>query len=70
MNGHVYKEFFYGTLFALKLPSIDDITQDIINTENDPVLFKADVARGFRNLPVDPADSLEFGLKVNNQYFL
>ena len=28
------------------------------------------MVRAFRNLPVDPADSLKFGLKVNGQYFL
>ena len=63
LNDHVSKERFDGTLFALKLPYIDAITQDIINIVNDPVLFKVDVARAFRNLPVDPANSLRFGLK-------
>ena len=70
LNDHVSKERFDGNLFALKLSSIDIVVQDIIDTENDPVLFKVDVARAFRNLPVDPADSLKFGLKVNIQYFL
>ena len=64
LNDHVTKDLFDGTLFTLKLPSIDGITHDIINTENDPV------ERAFRNLHVDPADSLKFGLKVNDQYFL
>ena len=70
LNDHVSKERFDGNLFALKLPSIDSFTQEIINTDNDPVLFKVDVARAFRNLPVDPADCLKFGLKVNNKFFL
>ena len=70
LNDQVSKDRFDGSLFALKLPSIDTVVQDIIGTQNDPVLFKVDVARAFRNLPVDPADSLKFGPKVNNQYFL
>ena len=70
LNDKVSKDCFEGNLFALKLPSIDIVVQDIIDTQNDPVIFKVDVARAFRNLPVDPADSLKFGLKVNNQYFL
>ena len=70
LNDHVSKDRFDGNLFALKLPSIDNVVQDIIDTVNDPVLFKVDVARAFRNLPVDPADTLKFGLKINNQYFL
>ena len=62
LNDHVYKDLFAGNLFALKLPFIDGITQEIINTENDSVLFKVHIARAFRNLPVDPADCLKFGL--------
>ena len=70
LNDYVTRDSFDGTLFALKLSSIDGITENIINTENDPVLFSVDVARTFRNLPVDPADSLKFGIKWINQYFL
>ena len=70
VNDQVSKERFDGNLFALKLPSIDTVVQDIVDIKDDPVLFKVDIARAFRNLPVDPADSLKFGLKVNNQYFL
>ena len=51
LNDHVTKDLFDGTVFTLKLPSIDGITHDIINTENHTVLFKVDVAR---------ADSLKF----------
>ena len=42
----------------------------MISTFDDVALFKADVAKAFRNLPVDPADSIKFGIKWNNQYFL
>ena len=66
----MYPRIDYGNLFALKLPSIDTFTQEIISTDNDPVLFKVDVARLFRKLPVDPADCLKFGLKVSNKFFL
>ena len=70
LNDHVSKDRFDGNLFALKLPSIDTFTQEIINTDDDPVLFKVDIARAFRNLPVDPADSFKLGLEVNNEFFL
>ena len=32
-------------------------------------LFKIDVARAFRNLRVDPVDSLKFGIKWNGGYY-
>ena len=41
---------------------IDDIADDIIGCRDDPVLFKVDMVRAFRNLRVDPADSLKFGI--------
>ena len=63
---HLTKDLFDSTVFALKLPSIDWISNDIISTDDDLALFKADVEKAFRNLPVDPADSLKFGIKWNN----
>ena len=33
-------------------------------------MAKNDVARAFRNLRVDPADALKFGIKWDNKYFL
>ena len=61
LNDHISKVLFDGILFAL--PSIDAIVEDIINTDNDPLLFKVDVARAFRNLPVDPATPLSLDFK-------
>ena len=62
LNDHLTKEIFDGTRFVLKLPSIEDIVKDIISTREDPVMFKVDVARAFRNLPVDPVDALKLGI--------
>ena len=46
LNNHVTKDLFDGTIFTLKLPSIDGFAHDIINTKNDPVLVKVDEERG------------------------
>ena len=54
LNDSVDRFSFDGNAFALKLTSVDNIIGDIRNTE-DPMLFKVDVARGFRNRFVDPA---------------
>ena len=70
LNDHVTKEHFDGTRFTLKLPSIDGIVNDIISTEEDPVMFKVDVTRALRNLPVDPVDALKLGIKWNNKFYL
>ena len=44
--------------------------QDIRNTEGYMVLFKVDVARAFRNLRVDPANALKFGIKWANEFYV
>ena len=55
--------------FALKLTSIDNIIQDIRNNE-DPMLFKVDVARAFRNLRLDLVNCIKLGIKWKDQYFI
>ena len=63
VNDSISKSHFDGWCFTLKFPSIYDIIQDILETE-DPVIFKINVARAFRNLRVDPADAIKFGMAV------
>ena len=51
-------------------PTIDDIANDIIGCMDDLVLFKVDVVHAFRNLHVDPADSLKFGIQWQGKLYL
>ena len=64
------KNHFDGHEFTLRFPTIDDIVQTILSVENDPVLYKIDVARAFRNLKVDPVDALKLGIQWDGMYFL
>ena len=50
VNDFVDKDAFDGTQFTLCFPTVDDIADDIIACKDDPVLFKVDMARAFRNL--------------------
>ena len=70
LNDQVTKEKFDGTPLVLKLPSIDDFVKDIVSIKEDPVMFKIDVARAFRNLPVDPVDALKLGIKWEGSFYL
>ena len=70
LNDQVTKGVFDGTRLVLKLPSIDDIVRDIVTTGEDPVMFKVDVARAFRNLPVDPVDALKLAIKWEGRFYL
>ena len=50
IRGSKDKDAFDGTQFTLRFPTIDDIADDIIACRDDPVLFKIDVTRAFRDL--------------------
>ena len=69
VNDCVSKSHFDGRRFTPKFPMIDDIIQDILQTD-DPVIFKVDVARAFRNLRVDPVDAVKFGISWEGRSYV
>ena len=69
VNYSISKSHFDSRRFTLKFPMIDDIVQDILYTD-DPVIFKIDVARAFRNLRVDPVDAVKFGISWGDQSYV
>ena len=50
--------------FTLRLPVINDIMEAIC-VKQDPVLFKIDIARAFRNLRADCVENLALNGKGN-----
>ena len=68
VNDHMNKEEYDSTPFILKFPGVDNMIQDIKDTEGDVVLFKVDVAHAFHNLRVDPADALKLGIHWNDAF--
>ena len=70
LNDHVNRKQFYNSDFCLRFPTVDNIVNSIRNTGNFSLLFKVDVARACRNLRVDPADGLKFGIKWQDSYYL
>ena len=70
VNSHVEASEFDGSPFILKFPTVDDIARDIVESSEDTVLFKVDVARAFRNLRADPVDSLKFGIYWRGKYYV
>ena len=69
VNDNVNRFAFDNDAFTLKFPGIDNIVEKIINME-DPYLAKIDVACAFRNLRVDPADALKFGIFWKGNYYV
>ena len=69
MNDHEEKNHFDGREFTLRCPTIDDIVQEVLNVKGDPVVYKTDVARLFRNLKVDLVDALKFSISWDGLFF-
>ena len=69
VNDNVNTIAFDHDAFILKFPGIDNIVETIISMD-DPYLAKIDVARAFRNLRVDPADALKFGIFWKGNYYV
>ena len=70
LNDQVDREQFDNSKFLLKFPSIDDIVDEICRNNDDVTIAKIDVARAFRNLRVDPADALKFGIRWKDDAFI
>ena len=69
LNDTVDKLHFDTRPFTLKFPSVDNIVERILGME-DPLIFKIDVARAFRNLRVDPVDAIKFGLSWRDALYI
>ena len=69
VNDNVTRDKFDGTPFALKFQTIDNIVSEIRQCE-DPVIFKVDITRAFRNLWVDPADGLKLGISWEGKFYI
>ena len=69
LNDHVSPDRYDGCEYKLKFPSIDDIADRIRQCTN-PRIGKVDIARAFRQLPIDPADALKLGFQWEGAYFL
>jgi hypothetical protein len=62
INACIQVDTYLNTQFLLKLPTVDHITS-IVNSFNTPVcLFKIDLARAFRQIPLDPLDTAYLGI--------
>ena len=69
LNDQVTRDIFDNRPFTLKFPKIQDIVDQILITE-DPMLFKIDVARAFRNLRANPVDAVKLGICWADKWYI
>ena len=69
VNGCTERGIYDGAAYSLTLPSLDYLIADIMNMKN-PCLIKVDIARAFRNIPIDPGDALKLCLSHNDKFYV
>ena len=54
VNDGVDKNSYMGSDFKLTFPTIDDLTSELVKLGRGAHIYKIDVSRAFRHLPIDP----------------
>ena len=70
VNHGVAKDMHLGTEFALKYPSVDQITATLRKLGPAAMIYKIDISRAFRQIKVDPGDIDLLGFKFQDDYFI
>ena len=70
VNGATCKEFYDNSSFSLKLPSLDNLVGTLQSLGIDARVFKVDISRAFRNVPIDPADAIHLGIKWQEKFYI
>ena len=70
INGGIKKDAYLGDPIQLRYPSVDNLVNLV--REKGPVcfLFKCDLSRAYRQLPVDPGDLNYLGYKWRGELFI
>ena len=69
VNYFTKRNVYLNTVYQLKYPTVDTITEHLCKLGKQALLYKIDLARAFRQLPVDPYDYNLLTLKWKNSYF-
>ena len=70
VNNATERHQFDGENFKLTLPSLNNLLPALRDLGANGRLYKIDISRGFRNVPIDPRDSIHMGMKWKNQYYV
>ena len=63
------KDNYMGQYVKLTFPGVDDLALRIYTLGNEAMMFKIDLSRYFRQLPLDPGDYSLCGYIVDNQIY-
>ena len=69
VNDGIPTDSFLGTPITLTYPTVDTIVDFVITHGRGCLLFKRDLRKAYRQLPVDPADYHYLGYSWNNELY-
>ena len=69
VNAGVDPDMYLGSEFLLTLPSIDYITNKVLQLGKGSLIYKIDISRAFRHIKIDPSDYRLLGLNFGS-YFI
>ena len=69
VNSGVDSDRYLDVDFVLTYPSIDNITEEVLKLGKGCQIFKVDISRSFRHVPIDPGDLDLLGLHWED-YFI
>lgn len=70
VNAGIDIKDFFGKDITYTLPSIGDLITRLQISGRGAYIWKADLARAYRQMRVDPLDTPLLGMKVNGKYYL
>ena len=69
VNNGIPKDTYLGLQIKLKYPTVDDLAQKISEAGPRIWMWKRDLAKYFRQIPLDPGDYHLFGLRWRNKMY-
>ena len=69
VNDGMIKDNYMGEVVKLTFPRVDDLALRIYQLGPGAMMFKIDLSRYFRQLPLDPGDYSMIGYVINNQLY-
>ena len=69
VNDGIVKGTFLGQPFDLKFPTVDDVCNLVLQCGQGALIFKRDLAKAYRQFPIDPFDHQHLGYFWQGQYY-
>ena len=70
VNKATVRDRYDTSHFTLNLPGLDNLLNSLQDLGQSAHLFKVDISRTFRNIPVNPADAIHLGIKWQDKYYI